>query len=178
MPGTLIVDDARRDDLVLALRSLSLDGERVAGHRHAAHGRHAVREPQLVGVLGLVVLRRAAGVNVHVDEARHTYMPVASISWSALRRAASAASARPASRRCDRGDAVAFDDDVHRPAAVAPGAVDEHHAADHQRLERAAPFVRTPIRRRLQCPFAHRRPRGLLRRRPRYRWRKKPRTQR
>ena len=58
-----------------ALRAFSLTVKRVAGERHAAHRRHAVREPQLVGVLGFGVLRRAAGVHVQVDEAGHHVHP-------------------------------------------------------------------------------------------------------
>ena len=67
----LVVEDARRDDLVARAALLLLHRERVVGERHAAHRRHAVGEPQLVRVLRVGVLGRAAGVHVQVDEAGH-----------------------------------------------------------------------------------------------------------
>ena len=68
---TLVVEDPRRDDLVLRAAFLVFHRQRVAAERDAANGGHAMREPQLVGVLGFLVLGRAAGMDVHIDEARH-----------------------------------------------------------------------------------------------------------
>ena len=42
-------------------------------------------------------------------------------------------------------DAVAFDDDVHRPDRRRAGAVDDRRAADDQPLERPFAFIGTPV---------------------------------
>ena len=126
--GALVVEDARRDDLVLLAALLLADGELVrAGERDAAHGRDAVRQPQLVGVLDLRVLRRSAGVHVHVDEAGEEIhagavdLVIGRLS-AAASRARAALALRHAGRagRRDAGDAIARHRHVHRPAGGAP----------------------------------------------------------
>ena len=67
---SLEVDDSRRDDLV-AIAALALfERQRVIGQGHADDRRDAVREPQLVRILGVGILRRFAGVLVQADESR------------------------------------------------------------------------------------------------------------
>ena len=91
-----------RDDLVPRAAVLLARRELVAGQRYAADRGHAVREPELVGVLGLRVLRRPARMDVQIDEARagHTYPSRRSRSRAARARGWSA-SAAPACRHCE-----------------------------------------------------------------------------
>src|SRR5262249_3872343 len=68
---TLIVPDARRDDLVAGAALFLFHGDGVVVQGDAAHRGQAVREPQLVWIFGVGIFRRAAGVHVQIDEAGH-----------------------------------------------------------------------------------------------------------
>ena len=133
----LVVEDARRDDLVPRRAVLLRAAERGRRQRHAADGGDAVRQPQLVGVAQVRRLVLAGAVHVHVDEAGHHVhalavdfeVGIARLAIGLLRQA------RPAGL-AHRGDPVAFDDDVHRAQRRTAGAVDQGDAADHHLLER------------------------------------------
>ena len=135
--GGLVVEHPGRDDLVARAAIPLAHRHRMRGERHAAHGGHAVGHPQLVDVLGLGVLGRPSDVNVVVDDARHDVHAGGvdleiGILGRALRRERQAR--RPG--RTDRADAILLDDDVDRATGRGAGAVNQHGAADDQRLER------------------------------------------
>ncbi len=138
----LEVHDAGSDDLVARGALLLLDREGVRAHRHAAHRGDAVRQPQLVGVFGLGVLRRTAGVHVHVDEpGQHVHARRVELVVRVLR---SAVGAQREPRRAgapNRRNPVVLDDDVDRARGRTAGAIDEHDAADDERLIRTLAFV-------------------------------------
>ena len=149
-PRPLIVEDARRHNLVPGAALLLFHRQRVLGQRHAAHRRHAVREPQLVGVFRFRILGRAAGVHVRVDEARHHVHP-GRVDLVVGPRGTIRAQRHPGRPGvADGRDPVAADDDVDRPARRAARAVDQHRAADHQRLIRAEALALRAVRRRRQ----------------------------
>ena len=139
----LVVEDARRDDLVLRRAVLLGAAQRRRRQRHAADRGDAVREPQLVGVAQVRRLVLAGAVHVHVDEAGHHVhalavdleVGVARLAIGLLRQP------RPAGL-AHRGDPVALDDDVHRAERRTAGAVDQGDAADHHLLERPGAVAR------------------------------------
>ncbi len=144
--GTLIVENPRRDDLVLRAAFLLFDRQRVLGERHAAHRRHAVRQPQLVRVLRVGVLRCAAGVHVQVDEARQHVHPAGVDLVVRSRRPVGPHRRSGRAGVADGGDAVVFDDDVDGSARRAAGAVDERRSPHDHRLVGTEPFARRAIR--------------------------------
>src|SRR5690606_38380904 len=114
------------------LRGAPLDAVATA---RVAHRGDAVRQPQLVDVFGGHALLVAADVAVHVDEAWQ-HVVAAQVDLVAARHQ------RRPRLRVDRrvggaddlhpGDAVAFDDDVHRAVGRRAGAVDHGHSAQDQ----------------------------------------------
>jgi hypothetical protein len=164
--GTLIVEDARRDDFVLGAAFLLLDREHVVSERHAANRRHSVRHPQLVGVLGVGVLRRAPRVHVEIDEAGHHVHPGGVDLVVRFRRAIGPHRHTRRPRVANRGDAVVFDDDVDGSSRRTAGAVDQHRAAHHHRLVGTESLTlgavrRGPQRLALQWTLIQRLRRGL-----------------
>ena len=146
---TLVVDDARGDDLVARAPRLLADGERVVGKRDAGDGGDAVRHPQLVGVLRVRVLGRSARVHVVVDEAgHHVHAGGVDLLIGVLRRPVRPRRDSGRAGAANRVDAVAGDDDVDGTDRRGAGAVDHDGVADDERLERAASFARLPRRRR------------------------------
>ena len=139
----LVVEDARRGDLVLR-RAVLLGARRLgAGQRHTADGGHAVRQPQLVGVAHVRRLAAARTVHVHVHEAGHHVHALAVDLVIEIARLAIGllGQSRPAGlpHRCDL---VALDHDVHGAQRRTAGAVDQRDAADHHLLEGTDAFTR------------------------------------
>jgi hypothetical protein len=90
-----------------------------------------VGQPQLVGILGLGVLRRAAAVHVHVDEAGHQVHAGRVELVVGLLRGTIRPERQPGrSGAPNRSNAIVLDDDVDRAARRAARAVDENDAAD------------------------------------------------
>ena len=145
----MIGEDARRDDLILGRQLALLQVPIHAAARHAAHRRHAVRQPQLVDVFGIVGLP-AAAVHVQIDEAGHDVHAGRVDLLGALRRTPAIADGhlREADAR-DLGDAILRDDEIHRPARRRAGAVDDRGAADDQPVVRTIAFAGAAIGRRL-----------------------------
>ncbi len=161
-PRALVVVDARRDDLVPLAALLVADRYAVVAKRHATNGRHAVRQPQLVGVLRLRILRGAAGVHVHVDEARHeVHAGGIDFEVGILRRAIGSHRQAGCPSAPHRRNAIAGDDDVDRTLWRCTRAVDERDPADDERLVRSASLVGAAIRCRRQSPLALRLARRL-----------------
>ena len=161
--GALVVVDSRGDDLVLLAALLLANSDGVGRERHTAHRGHAVRQPELVRVLRIRIFRRAAGVDVHIDEAREQVHPRRVDFMIGLRRTVGAQRQPRRTRRANRRNPVALHDDVNRPLRRCPGAVDQHGSANGERLERSQPFVGPPIRRRIQRITVRRLPLGLRR---------------
>ena len=105
-----------------------------------------MREPQLVGVLGILILGRAAGMNVRIDEARHQVHPGAVDFMVCLRTAILAERNARRAGAADSSDAIARDDDVHWAGWWCAAAIDDHDAADDERLERSLAFVGAAVR--------------------------------
>ncbi len=139
----LVVEDARRDDLVPRRAVLLGAADRGRRQRHAADRGDTMRQPQLVGVAQVGRLVLAGAVHVHVDEAGHHVQAlavdfmvgVARLAIGLLRQSGPAGLAH-------RGDPVTFDDNVHRAERRTAGAVDQGHAADHHLLEGPKAFTR------------------------------------
>ncbi len=146
---TLVIEDPRCDDLVLLTARLLAHGERLRRQRHAAHGGHPVREPQLVGVLDLRVFRGTAAVHVQIHEARQQVhaRPIDDV-LRVWRRAALPPRHARRSGGLNAGDPVVLDPDVHRAVGRAARAVDHRDIGDDHRGERPCALARAPGRRR------------------------------
>ena len=132
--------DGRRRDLVLG-REARVRDDRVDafGRPGIAHRRDAVREPQLVHVVLGHRLPAATelDVPVHIDQARHhrharriDHAIGVARELSLSRHAAPRELGR--TRRLDRDDRVALDEDVERTARRIPRAIDDVRVADEQ----------------------------------------------
>ncbi|MNI21954.1 hypothetical protein D3C73_754970 [compost metagenome] len=147
----LIVVDARRDDLAPGRTGLLRHGDVVRRQADAAHRRHPVGQPQLVDILQVRRLLRAAAMGVGVDEARHhVHAARIDLMRRVQRRTTLAFGQAGPAGLDDVGDLVVLDDDVHRPHRRRARAVDQHGAADHHQRIGAEAFVSAPRRRRVQ----------------------------
>ena len=141
-------DDARRNDLVARAAIALVDApvHAVAASR-LAHGRHAVRHPQLEHVLRGRALVGSAGVTMQVDETRqHVEIRRVDLFRRVLRPVLRFDRDLRKSDASDLPDAIAFDDDVHRTDRRRAGSVDERGAADDQPLKRTFAFISATIR--------------------------------
>ena len=142
----LIVEDARRDDLVRRAALFFRKRVRLRTQLDAPPRRNAVRHPQLEDVFGLGRLVRVADVLMQVDEAGQQEHARRVDFVVGLRRPIRPKRSPGCAGTDDPRDPVVLDDDVHRPDRRRAGAVDDHHAANRQRLERAEAFTGSPIR--------------------------------
>ena len=131
-----IREHPRRGDLVARAPRLLALRVRRGSEGNAATGGDAVREPELVGVLGLRGLRRLTRVQVQVHETgQHVHAFRVDLLRRALRPVAGAHVARGRVDREQRLDAVSLYDDVDGTAWRRSGAVDHGRVADDQALE-------------------------------------------
>src|SRR5262249_33495761 len=143
---SLIVEDARRDDLITGAALLLLDRELMGGERNAAHSRHDVRQPELVWIFRVGVLGLPARVRVNVNEPGQYVHPggvnlvvgVLRLAILTLRQTGRAGAANTV-------DPVVFDDDVHGALRRRAGSINQDGAADDQSLEWPPALVRCAI---------------------------------
>ena len=135
--------EAGRDDLVAraAIALVQAPVDSVAASR-LANARHAVRHPQLEHVLRRRPLLFAAGVTMHVDEARqHPDSGAVDLLHRIFRPSFGLDRHLRVADAAHLADAVSFDDDVDRPDRRRARAIDERHAADDEARERPFPFA-------------------------------------
>ena len=139
----------RRRDLVPGAPLLLVNGIREAGERYAAHSRYAVREPELVVVLGFRRFLRRALMYVEIDDAGHDVHALGvDLSRSRLGPARRVDGHVRNTDRSDIRDAISLDDDVDGAAGRTAGPVDQRRAANDQALEGSIALV--AIRRELR----------------------------
>ena len=165
-------DHARRDDRVLFRTLAFMDRELEAAMADAARRRDAVAHPQLVAVLGVRGLARAAGVGVQVDEPGHQVHAgavdlVVGVARAAVLVDRQAGEADGTNLR----DAVPFDHDVDGSRRRSAGAVDQRDPTNDQAVERAYALVGASIRARGSCRRSCCLPDPARRAARRHRWR-------
>ena len=118
---------------------------------YAPGGRDTVGHPELVDVFPLWSLGAAARVGVHVDEARH-HVVARQIDFAVGATGASAPGDRDAGEtdRPNLGDAITFDDDVHRPLWWSTGPIDDRSAPENEAVEGPLTLIGATGRRRLR----------------------------